>query len=311
MAAPPRTAIPGTAACRRLAGHDALGNTASEHTRTIYTFIEQNRYEEALRAISVSPFPHSRAALSLSAMCLYNLGEFAASAQAYDDLINTYPEVADVAGYVLYKAQALFKAGSHREALDASKLVNVDVSGPCAAERVKRLEAAIAYELDDLATSKSVLPPLPLGDSARAAGSQTRAPFIGTAGSGPVAVPRMPQSIVSSIAQASTLVGHGCILYKEGRFDEARALFETASAQAAPAFKVRALAGTCTFVPMRVSIPGRCTFQIYAATAPLLIHLICPVCRLTWLTMWLCATTAHSHTLRHCAWWGPSSTAPR
>ena len=109
------------------------------------------------------------------------------------------------------------------------------------------LQASIAYEQDDLATVKAMLPPLPIQASSVAPSTATS----GSGGSkrsllgvgGPVVVPRGGDAAALSGDTAgggdpSLLISHGCLAYKEGRMDDARAHFEAAAARYAPQYRV-------------------------------------------------------------------------
>jgi tetratricopeptide (TPR) repeat protein len=230
-AAAARTAIPGTALGAGPARAPGVG-VGDSHTDALYALVERRQYAEALQALAARPgvVAGSRAALSLAAFCCYQLRDFAGAAQAYGELVAAHADAADEALYTLYHVQSLYKAGQYADAQRACQRVDAAASGAGVAERLRQLSAAIAYECDDLPTARALLPPLPLPHATTA---QPHA-LLGRVG-GPVAVPRVPSPGGSQLL----LCAHACLAYKEGHFDNSRALFEAAAAECAPAFRVR------------------------------------------------------------------------
>lgn len=238
-----RAAIPGTAlGAGQLRAPGAVSSVGS-HTDVVYALLEQRLYAEALHALATRPgvVAGSRAALSLTAFCCYQLCDFAGAAQAYAELVAAHADVADEAQYTLLHAQSLYKAGLYVDAQRACQRVDAAASGAGVAERLRQLQAAIAYECDDLPAIKAALPPLPPHalPVVAAAAAHPHALLLGRAG-GPVAVPRAP---ALGGSHALLLTAHACLAYKEGRFDDSRALFEAAAAEHAPAFRVRCRRG--------------------------------------------------------------------
>ncbi len=180
----PMTAVPGTSAggIFGVPGRTPEG----QFTSLIYGYIREEAYDEAVRILTVElqNFPRSRAALSLLGYCYYQMQDFRSSAQCYEELVRFYP---DVDSYRVYYAQCLYKAGLYPEATKACQRAD---SGQFA-QRVLQLQAAIAYEEDDLPRSRALLD---------------------------ACVPDDPD----------TLVNHACLTYKEGKYEEARAKFAEA-----------------------------------------------------------------------------------
>lgn len=193
-----QTAIPGTAAVPGTAigtayglraggaGGAATGPQEGNYTATIYGLIREQRYADAARILSMElqNFPRSRAALSLLAYCYYYMQDFRSAALTYEQLVRLHPEVDD---YKLYYAQALYKAGLYEDALRAASRVD----GEEHTQRLLQLQAAIKYEMDDLAACKSMVDQC---------------------------APEDPD----------TLINQACITYKEGEFEKARQMFSDA-----------------------------------------------------------------------------------
>lgn len=155
-------------------------------TSTVYGLIREEKYGEATKILltQLESFPRSRAALSLLGYCLYMQADFRSAAQCYEELNKFYPEVES---YRLYYAQCLHRAGLYPEATKACLRVDSEQH----AQRLLQLQAAIKYEEDDLAASRTLLEQCVQDDP-------------------------------------DTIVNRSCIAYKEGRYDEARAGFAEA-----------------------------------------------------------------------------------
>lgn len=155
-------------------------------TATVYGFIRDQQYGEAveLLATQLEEFPRSRAALSLMAYCYYMLGEYADSASLYDQLVRICPNVEE---YRVYYAQALYKAGAYQESNRTCSLMDSEQYGM----RFTKLQAAIAYEQEDLPQTKAFLEKLPVED-------------------------------------ADTVVLQGCLQCQEGSYEEALGRFQEA-----------------------------------------------------------------------------------
>jgi tetratricopeptide repeat protein 30 len=123
-----------------------------EYTSTIYGAIKEHRYAEAIEILSLElqNFPRSRAALSLLGYCYYQISDFGAATQAYEQLVGLCPDVDE---YKIYYAQCLFKSGMYPEATRAA----VRVEGEQFAQRLLQLQAVIKYEQDELPSCKALL----------------------------------------------------------------------------------------------------------------------------------------------------------
>ena len=175
---------PGTSAGGGLFG---AASVEGQHTKLVYGFIRDGRHAEAARLLTLElqSFPRSRAALSLLGHCYYALQDFRSAAQCYEELCRVAPSVDS---YRVYYAQSLYKAGLYPEAAKACQRVDSEQF----AQRVLTLQAAIAYEEEDLARSRALL----------------------------------AQSAVAD--DPDTIVNYACLTFKEGKFEEARAKFAEA-----------------------------------------------------------------------------------
>ncbi len=157
-----------------------------QYTSMIYGLIKDEDYAAAIERLNMQleMNPRSRAALSLLGYCNYLSGNFAESADMYEQLIKYYPEVAE---YRLYYAQSLYKAEKYDEALKAC--MNVD--RPELMHQIMILQFAIRYQMNEL------------NDMHRLLNNTDQ-------------------------EKQDTLVCKGCLLYKEGKYEEAKNLFEEA-----------------------------------------------------------------------------------
>mmetsp|Transcript_4542 Transcript_4542/g.11650 ORF Transcript_4542/g.11650 Transcript_4542/m.11650 type:complete len:654 (+) Transcript_4542:121-2082(+) len=154
-------------------------------TATIYKLIREAKFADAILILEEysQSFLNSRAALSLLAYCQYEQSEFASAAENYATLVALYPEV-DC--YQLYHAQALYKACDY----EAAEQACLKIKDAMHAERTK-LQAAIKFQMDDMATSRALVETCPAEDP-------------------------------------DTMVNQACIMYAEQRYDEALAKFNEA-----------------------------------------------------------------------------------
>ncbi|KAF4031043.1 Tetratricopeptide repeat [Phytophthora infestans] len=124
----------------------------SSYTSTIYGFIRDQKYEEAVRVLQIEleNHPHSRAALSLLGYCYYHMQLFHQAVGMYEQLCANYPEVDE---YQLYLAQSLYKSGQY----DAASRRASQLESEQFAQRVHLLRAASYYEQNDIKATRSVL----------------------------------------------------------------------------------------------------------------------------------------------------------
>jgi len=157
-----------------------------KYTSTVYTFIAEAKYMEVIQILSheLNTSPKSRAALSLLGFCFYQVQDFASASNMYEQLVNLFPDVDE---YRVAFAQSLFKAGQYE---NAQKMC-LKVDNPSYAQRMMSLQAAIKYEQDDLAGTKTML-----------------------------------AQCVSD--NSDTIVNLACVLFKEEKYEEAREKFADA-----------------------------------------------------------------------------------
>jgi tetratricopeptide repeat protein 30 len=84
------------------------------------------------------------------AYCFYHMGDFLGASRMYEQLTKICPNVEE---YRVYYAQSLYKAGMYQEAHKLSSLIDSDQH----ANRITKLQAAIAYEQEDLPQTKGFL----------------------------------------------------------------------------------------------------------------------------------------------------------
>ena len=130
-----------------------------EFTSTIYTMIKEQKFKEAVQVLEAQlQFQsNSRAALSLLGYCYYQMQNWIAAADMYEQLVSQYSEVDD---YKLHYAQALYKAGLFEEAMKQAAQIE---SGQYKM-RVAKLQAAIKYGQDDLQATRALIDLGPAND---------------------------------------------------------------------------------------------------------------------------------------------------
>jgi len=167
-----------------------------QYTAAVYGLIRAGRCGEAAALLSreLQRSSRSRGGLSLLGYCYYQLQDFAAAAECYEQLVALHPELD---AYRLYLAQALYKAGLYAEALRAASPL---LDQPAYQGRALRLQAAVHYAQGDLAAAKSLV------EEALAADG----------GSGAAEDPS---------ERADAEINLGCLLYRQGRHEEASGKF--------------------------------------------------------------------------------------
>ncbi|KAI8836789.1 hypothetical protein BJ741DRAFT_605193 [Chytriomyces cf. hyalinus JEL632] len=150
-----------------------------KYTATIYGMIRDTRFQDVIKLLTneLQSFPKSRAALSLLAYCFYQVQDFSSSANCYEQLVRSHPEVDE---YRLYYAQSLYKSGQYQPSQKACQTIE----NPEYAHKIIKLQAAIKYEQDDLQGCKLLIDQGASDD-------------------------------------ADTMINQACLLYKEGKFEEA------------------------------------------------------------------------------------------
>lgn len=183
MGARPQTTSGGGTTLGRMQTQIQEGN----FTSAIYGLIKDHHYEEAIEllAAQLDEFPRSRAAMSLMAYCYYHIGDYHSASRMYEQLTKICPGVEE---YRVYYAQSMYKAGMYQEAHKLCSLIDSEQH----ADRITKLQGAIAYEQEELPQTKAFLEKCH-GDD--------------------------PEVVVLQ----------GCVLYKEGNYEAALAKFQEAT----------------------------------------------------------------------------------
>lgn len=123
-----------------------------EFTSTIYGLIKDNRYSEAIQALShqLDLNPTSRAALSLLGYCYFYSQDYVGAAECYEQLVQSYPDKEE---YKLYYSQSLYNACLFPEAMAAASQIEKQEYVP----KVIKLQAAIKYGEDDIQNAKILM----------------------------------------------------------------------------------------------------------------------------------------------------------
>jgi tetratricopeptide repeat protein 30 len=161
-------------------------------TCAIYTLIREQNYHKAIEVLNIelTAHPTSRAALSLLGHCFYHVQEFTSCVQVYEPLMRLFPDVVE---YRVYLAQCYFKVGMYQQA--AQVACTIHSPDPAIQQRMLHLLLQIEYEQDNLHRCKQLIEQL---DTQHACD------------------------------EPDTLVARGCVLYKEGMYEEATDKFQDA-----------------------------------------------------------------------------------
>uniref|UniRef100_A0A669QBD4 Tetratricopeptide repeat protein 30 n=1 Tax=Phasianus colchicus TaxID=9054 RepID=A0A669QBD4_PHACC len=167
-----------------------------QYTAAVYGLIRAGRCGEAAALLSreLQRSSRSRGGLSLLGYCYYQLQDFAAAAECYEQLAALHPELD---AYRLYLAQALYKAGLYAEALRAASPL---LDRPAYQGRALRLQAAVHYAQGDLAAAKSLVEEALAADGG-------------------------PGAAEDPSERADAEINLGCLLYRQGRHEEASGKF--------------------------------------------------------------------------------------
>ncbi|PAA57823.1 hypothetical protein BOX15_Mlig000704g1, partial [Macrostomum lignano] len=155
-------------------------------TSTIYAYIKEHRYKEAVNAVNqqLTTYPDSRAALSLLGYCFYQMQDFVSASDSYERLTQLCPDCVE---YQLYFAQSLYQAGLYQQAMK----VAAQIEEPAYRSQMLKLEAAIKYDEEDFTGARALVDQCQADDPDRQ-------------------------------------VNLGCLLFKEGKYQEACAKFTKA-----------------------------------------------------------------------------------
>ena len=158
-----------------------------EYNTTIYTLIKNHDYTDAIDILLQqyeSSYSKSRATLSLLGYCYYHIEEFAKASEMYGQLVEFYPSVEE---YAIYYAQCLYKAGMYIEAQTSCVNIESEQYG----HKIKKLQATISYEMDELQQAQHFLEQCIVDDS-------------------------------------DLIVLQGCVCFKLGKYEEALSHFQKA-----------------------------------------------------------------------------------
>lgn len=128
-------------------------NTITEnHTRTIYTLIGDENYQEAIRLLEYqrSTFKDCTAIHSLIAYCAWQQEDYQTAAIEYQKLVELNPKK-DI--YKLHHANALYKTENYYEAMR----ITFGIEDPELKAQAAILQAAIRYAQEDVQSAKSIL----------------------------------------------------------------------------------------------------------------------------------------------------------
>ncbi|RUS78025.1 hypothetical protein EGW08_014200 [Elysia chlorotica] len=130
-----------------------------EYTSTVYGFIKDQRFQEAIQILNhqLQGETKTRAALSLLAYCYYQVQDFVNASDCYEQLASLHPEVEE---YKLHYAQSLHKACLYQEAMK----VACQIDNPNYQGQITKLQAAIKYGEEDLPAAKSLVEQCPADD---------------------------------------------------------------------------------------------------------------------------------------------------
>lgn len=130
-----------------------------EYTSTVYGYIKDQRFQEAIQILNhqLQGETKTRAALSLLAYCYYQVQDFVNASDCYEQLASLHPEVEE---YKLHYAQSLHKACLYQEAMK----VACQIDNPNYQGQITKLQAAIKYGEEDLPAAKSLVEQCPADD---------------------------------------------------------------------------------------------------------------------------------------------------
>ncbi|OHT11745.1 TPR Domain containing protein [Tritrichomonas foetus] len=129
-----------------------MHSTVENYSRTIYTLIGDENYNEALKILSneLNTSPDSTAIHSLMGYCYFQQEEYAKACASYAKLVQLNPNNDQ---YKLLHAQCLYKTDQYYEAMR----VSFGVQSPELKSNTSLLQAAIRYAEEDIQSAKSIL----------------------------------------------------------------------------------------------------------------------------------------------------------
>ncbi|KAL3319001.1 Tetratricopeptide repeat protein 30A [Cichlidogyrus casuarinus] len=127
-----------------------------EFTSTIYNYIKEQKYKEAINVFNQQLLVDSdnRAALSLMGYCLYQLQDFAGAADCYEKLSFLYPGNQE---YKMYFAQSLYRT----DLLKESMKVLSQIDKPEYKMEITKLKSAIHFREEEYVASSQLIETCP------------------------------------------------------------------------------------------------------------------------------------------------------
>ncbi|KAJ1513294.1 Tetratricopeptide repeat protein 30A [Coelomomyces lativittatus] len=115
------------------------------YTSLMYGLLREHRYEEMVPLLNeqLMHHPNARPALSLLGLCYFQLQDWGNAIGCYEILVKDYPEVPN---YAIYYAYCLYKAGQY----NAAHTATLSIQNPKYQDKIRKIQAAIKFELDDL-----------------------------------------------------------------------------------------------------------------------------------------------------------------
>ncbi|XP_075266117.1 intraflagellar transport protein 70A-like [Convolutriloba macropyga] len=151
-----------------------------EYTKVVYDLIKDQKYAEVVKILTAELNMNARSRAALSI-----LGYCTYQMQHYEEAVVYYRRLVDLCPnnehYLMYLAQAQYKSCNYQEAMNTA--VQLDDGNSELAVEVKKLQAAIKYGEGDIQAAKGLVEQSASGD-------------------------------------ADKHVNYGCILFKEGKYDE-------------------------------------------------------------------------------------------
>jgi tetratricopeptide repeat protein 30 len=121
------------------------------YTHVIYSLVKLGRYHDVVTILEhqLQSRAPSRPILSLLGYCYYQLQDYQAACQVYEDLCG----ICDDDDYKCYYAKALLKCGEAEKAIEAC----LTVSDPTHQDEVLKIKAEALFQLGQLAASKDLI----------------------------------------------------------------------------------------------------------------------------------------------------------
>ena len=91
------------------------GVVEGKYTETVYGYIRDQKYEEAINILSIElqSFPRSRAALSLLGHCYYMLQDYSNAVNMYEQLVKLFSEVEEYKIYYVHQQHHICTPTNH------------------------------------------------------------------------------------------------------------------------------------------------------------------------------------------------------